>query len=330
MAFMDATRYRLLRSLNRRGFCTGTEIGAQLGLTRAAVHNHVRALVAQGVPIHRVPGRGYRLADGVSLLDATSIASRLSERARALLAGVDVLEEVDSTSAELARGDWGQPLQCRVCLAEKQTAGRGRRGRSWTAAAYRDVMMSIGIAYPRWPEDLPTLGLVAALTIVEALEQLGVSGLAVKWPNDVVHEHDKLCGVLLDVTGEAHGACRVTLGIGINVSSRGGPARCIDQRWTELDAILAQPLDRNTIVAQCLDRLLPALEAFPAAGFAPHRAAWRRRDALREQRIAIHAGEGTTHEGQAAGVDAHGRLRVIDADGRIRVFTQGDVSVRLR
>lgn len=330
MASMDATRYRLLRTLNRREFCTGTEIGAQLGLTRAAVHNHVRALVAQGVPIHRVPGRGYRLADGVSLLHATSIASRLSQRARALLAGIDVLEEVDSTSAQLAREEWARSLQCRVCLAEKQTAGRGRRGRAWIAAPYRDVMMSIGVAYPRWPDDLPTLGLVAALTIAEALEQLGVSGLRVKWPNDVVHEQEKLCGVLVDVTGEAHGACRVAVGIGINVSSRGQPARRIDQPWTELDTILARSLDRNTIVAQCLDRLLPALEAFPAAGFAPYRATWRRRDALRDQRIAVHTGDGGTLEGQAAGVDTHGRLKVIDADGRAHVVTQGDVSVRLQ
>jgi len=326
---MSGTRYRLLQALNRCGFHTGTQIGARLGLTRAAVHKHVQALVEQGLPIHRVRGRGYRLADGVTLLDAEAITRRLSAEARGQLSAIELLEEVDSTSAELARGSAAVAFHGRVCLAEKQNAGRGRRGRSWSAAPYRDVMMSIGIEYPQWPAHLPTLGLVTALSVINALEGLGARSLMVKWPNDIVHEDRKVCGVLLDVTGEAHGACRVIVGIGINVAAGGSRERNIDQPWTDLETLTGRMPDRNIIVAQLLSRLLPAYREFPAQGFAPYRQAWRRLDALRDRRVTIHGADGASFDGKAVGVDASGRLNVVGADGRVREFTQGDVSVRL-
>lgn len=325
---MDGPRQRLLQSLDQR-FRTGTELGARLGLTRAAIHKHMQALVSRGVPIHRVPGRGYRLADGVSLLDPEAITGLLTGEARSLVSGIDVLEEAGSTSGELLRLSHAGPFHGRVCLAETQTAGRGRRGRSWVAAPYRDIMMSLGIEYPQWPAHLPTLGLVTALNVVEALDVLEITGLAVKWPNDVVHQHGKVCGVLLDVTGEAHGACRIVAGIGINVSTGSSEGRDIDQRWTDLAAITGRSLDRNTLVAQCLNRLLPVIRDFPQAGFDPWRPAWRRLDALRGLRICIHGADGATFEGSADGVDDTGRLRVTGADGCRRVFTQGDVSVRV-
>lgn len=327
---MQGIRLRLLRNLNQDGFRTGTEIGAVLGLTRAAIHKHIQALVAQGVPIHRVPGRGYRLADGVVLLDAGLVIDRLSPRARALLGVLDVLDEVDSTSAEIARAlDFGVS-RYRVCLAEKQIAGRGRRGRGWVGSPYRDLMMSVGLEYSQWPPQLPALGLVTALTVVRALEGLGVDGLMVKWPNDVVYADQKLCGVLLDVAGEAHGACRLVVGIGINVSMDENLARSIDQRWVDLEAVGGRPLDRNAVAAHVLDALLPMFESFPRDGFAAYREQWRRRDALQGRGVMVRAADGQVMEGEAAGVDAAGRLQVRGAGGETRVFTQGDVSVRPR
>lgn len=327
---MQGIRLRLLRNLKPHGFCTGTQIGAALGLTRAAIHKHVQALVRQGVPIHRVPGRGYRLAEGVVLLDEGVITEGLSQRARVLVGGLDVLDEVDSTSAEMARTmDFGSS-HYRVCLAEKQTAGRGRRGRAWIASPYRDLMMSVGVEYPQWPAQLPALGLVTALSIVDALEGLGIQELAVKWPNDVVCADRKLCGVLLDVTGETHGACRVIVGIGINVSMKDDLGRSIDQRWVDLDAIAGRSQDRNTVAAEVLNVLLPVFESFPETGFAGYRSEWRRRDALHGRRIVVRSADGKSVEGEAAGVDGFGRLQVMDARGQAHAFTQGDVNVRVR
>jgi BirA family transcriptional regulator, biotin operon repressor / biotin---[acetyl-CoA-carboxylase] ligase len=219
-------------------------------------------------------------------------------------------------------------LNGRVCLAEKQTAGRGRRGRSWVAEPYRDLMMSIGVEYPQWPAGLPTLGLVTALILVEALETLGARGLMVKWPNDVVYEHRKLCGVLLDVNGEAHGACRVIVGIGINLSTGSGQSRDIDQQWADLEAVAGRTFDRNAVASQCLELLLPAFRSFPARGFAAYQPAWRRLDALRDRQVTVHSADGGAFVGMAAGVDESGRLKVADAAGGRRFFTQGDVSVR--
>ncbi len=327
---MEGVRHRLLKILDQHGFHTGTRIGAELGLSRAAIHKHIRSLVDKGVPIHRVPGRGYRLAEGVVLLDEYAIERRLTDCARALAARIEVLEEVDSTSAEVARSINRGPLHGRICLAEKQTAGRGRRGRGWVASPYRDLMLSIGVEYAQWPQQLPTLGLVTALSIIRALEGVGIHDLMVKWPNDVVCRDRKLCGVLLDVTGEAHGGCRIIVGIGINVSMDAAHGRCIDRPWVDLETLIGRMPDRNAIAAQCLNVLLPMFESFPASGFSPYLTQWRNLDALRGRTITVHSAGGDTVDGIAEGVDDSGRLLVTDEGGRIRVLNQGEVSIRLR
>lgn len=326
----ESVRHRLLKILDRQGFHTGTRIGAELGLSRAAIHKHVQVLVERGVPIHRVPGRGYRLAEGVTLLDESAIEKRLSDATRALVAGIEVLEEVDSTNAVIARTVDRDPFHGRICLAEKQVAGRGRRGRTWVATPYRDLMMSIGIEYPQWPAQLPTLGLVTALSLVRALEQVGARDLMVKWPNDVVHRDRKLCGILLDVSGETHGGCRVIVGIGINVSMDAELGRQVDQRWVDLETLAGRAPDRNAIAAQCINELLPMFRSFPRRGFDAYLSRWRRLDALTGRTVTVHGADGTTARGRADGVDESGRLRVTEAQGRVRAFTQGEVSIRLR
>jgi BirA family biotin operon repressor/biotin-[acetyl-CoA-carboxylase] ligase len=326
---VEGTRQQLLQCLSRPGFRSGTEMGAALGLSRAAVHKHVQALVERGVPIHSVPGRGYRLAEGVTLLDEALIKRRMTSEARALVSALDILDEVDSTSGYLA-GLAGPDQAGRICLTEAQTAGRGRRGRTWTASPYRDLMMSIGIEYPGWPAQLPTLGLVAALMVARALADLGAADLRLKWPNDVVHGDHKLCGILLDVTGEAHGPCRVIVGIGINVSMDPGRGRTIDREWTDLGSILDRVPDRNTLAATCLNHLLPVFRDFPAEGFSPRLTEWQRLDSLLGRGITVHAADGRITHGEARGVDESGRLRVLEETGDIRLLTQGDVSVRVR
>lgn len=327
---MEGARQQLLRNLDSREFRTGAQLGAALGLTRAAVHKHIQALVQQGVPVHRVPGRGYRLADGVSLLEERDIERQLSRRARELVADIEIMEAVDSTSAALARRADARSLQGRVCLAEKQTAGRGRRGRSWVATPYRDLMMSIAWVFPRWPAALPALGLASSLMIVEALESAGVDGLVLKWPNDIVHQYRKVCGVLLDATGETQGDCRVIIGIGINVSMAGEQAAGIDQDWVDLETLLGLAPDRNHLTAECLNRLMPMLDSFAVEGFTPCLDRWRNRDALVGRAVSVTAADGSVAHGRAEGIDDGGRLQLVDDAGTTRFFSQGDVSVRFQ
>jgi len=327
---MSGVRQQLLEILGRREFRTGAQMGAALGLTRAAVHKHIGALVEQGVPIHRVPGRGYRLADGVSLLDAGAIEGRLTARTRRLVGPIEIMETVDSTSAALARHGDAQALQGRVCLAEKQTAGRGRLGRAWVATPYRDLTMSVGAVFARWPPALPALGLASSLMVLDALEAAGVRGLMLKWPNDIVHHGGKVCGVLLDVTGEAQGECRVVIGIGINVSMTGERAAGIDQDWVDLETLSGRPPERNGLAAACLDRLLPMLDSYGRDGFAPCLEPWRARDALAGRDISVTGADGTVARGRAAGIEDGGQLRFVDESGVMRLLSQGDVSVRRR
>jgi len=305
-------------------------MGAALGLSRAAVHKHIQALVAQGVPVHRVPGRGYRLADGVTLLDQDAIRRCLSGRARSLVGRIEILESVDSTNAELARRGDFPSLHGQACLAEKQTAGRGRRGRSWVATPYRDLMMSAAAVFPQWPAQLPALGLASSLMIAEALESLGVDGLMLKWPNDIVHQYRKVCGVLLEVTGETQGSCCVIIGIGVNVSMAGEQAADIDQEWVDLETLTGRAPERNRLAAECLNRLMPMLETYCTEGFTPCLARWRDRDALAGRPVSVSSADGTVAHGWADGIEDGGWLRFVDGSGTTRQFSQGDVSVRFR
>jgi len=325
---MDASRKRLLQCLEPGRFRTGTEMGGIVGLSRAAVHKHIQALAEHGLPVHSVPGRGYRLEAGAGVLNASRIREQLSASTGALLASLEILDEVDSTSAYLARRFDAAPLAGRVCLAERQTRGRGRRGRSWTACPYRDLILSIGVEYPGWPPDLPALGLATALMVIRALESQGARELRVKWPNDIVHGDAKLCGILLDVTGEAHGGCRLIVGIGINLSTDGTRREALEQAWTDVASIAGAAPDRNRVAAACLDELLPGFRSFPTRGFAACRDEWEARDALAGREIRVHFAGGGGVTGRAAGVDDAGRLRVRGADGRCRCFHQGDVSIR--
>jgi BirA family biotin operon repressor/biotin-[acetyl-CoA-carboxylase] ligase len=312
------------------GPASGDALARASGQTRAAVWKRIAALREAGVPIDARAGRGYALAVPLELLDADAIRAGLAPALRDELQALDVAWSLESTSTALlqratpARG-------VAVQLAERQTGGRGRRGRQWASPLAANIYLSLARAFGGGLARLPGLSLVVGVASAEALHALGFRDVRLKWPNDLVVERDgtlhKLGGLLVEGGGEHAGPVRAVIGLGLNVRMPVQSAGTIQQSWTDLATLAggAAP-SRNAVVSALLGHWLPALAQFDAhglEGFLPRHAAL---DALAGRTVRIE-GEQDAHEGVALGLAPDGALRVRFAEGE-RVVHAGEVSVR--
>lgn len=318
-----STRHDLFKLLADGAFHSGTALGERLGISRAAVNKAIQSLAGSGIDIHRVSGRGYRLGEPFVPLSAVSIRTLLKQRR--VQATVEILDEVDSTNEQLLRTLEAPGV--RVCLAEAQSSGRGRRGRGWVATPGHNILLSMSWQFEQGPAGLAGLSLAAGVAVLRALEEFGVGGLGLKWPNDILCDGRKLAGLLIDVRGEASGPSRVVLGLGLNIYLTPGDAARIDQPWIALREILAAPMDRNGLAALLIAHLFEMFRIFQHDGFSAFRAEWERRHLFQGKAVELRNGqEGSV--GTVVGVDAQGALRVRDVAGEIRNFHSGDVSLR--
>jgi BirA family transcriptional regulator, biotin operon repressor / biotin---[acetyl-CoA-carboxylase] ligase len=315
----------LLALLAGGGEVSGAEIALSLGITRAAVWKQIEQLRARGLAVHAEAGRGYRLDAPIELLDASRIAATMTARERESVGAIDVRWQIDSTSSELARTAESLPMP-RACLAEIQTAGRGRRGRRWQTPLAGGIALSFVRRFDGGMATLSGLSLVAGIAVLRALADSGIDGAALKWPNDIVANGKKLGGILVELGGDALGPCRAIVGIGLNVRIGADEGAAIDQPWSDLAALGDAALSRNAIAGRMLARLAEALETFATSGFAAFESEYAQHDALRGRDVVIASGN-ERWTALADGVTSRGALRVV-RDGRAIDVDSGEVSVR--
>ena len=313
------------------GPATGDALARQAGLTRAAVWKRIAALRAAGVDVRAQPGRGYALAQPLDLLDADAILADLPMALQCEVASLDVAWSLDSTNSELLR----QPVPdagALVLLAERQTGGRGRRGRSWTSPLAAHIYLSLARSFTGGLARLSGLSLVAGVATAEALRGLGFSGVQLKWPNDLVVADGpglhKLGGLLVEGGGEHAGPVRAVIGLGLNVRMPAAAAADISQPWIDLAALTAHVLPRSQLVAAVLSHWLPAFREFDAGGLGPFVHRYARLDALADRDVVLQAADGSARAARALGIADDGALR-LRIDGRDERVHSGDVSVRV-
>ncbi|MDR6991783.1 bifunctional biotin--[acetyl-CoA-carboxylase] ligase/biotin operon repressor BirA [Luteimonas sp. 3794] len=312
------------------GPVSGDTLARESGQTRAAVWKRIGLLREAGVPIVARPGLGYTLAQPLALLDADAILDALSAADRARMASLEIAWSIDSTNAELLR----RPMpgaNAEVLLAERQTGGRGRRGRHWQSPLAAHLYLSLQRGFDGGLARLGGLSLVAGVAAVEALRALGIEAVRLKWPNDLVVVDAaglrKLGGILVEGGGEHAGPVRAVLGIGVNVRMPSAQAAMIDQPWTDLAMCCADaPPTRDALAAALLAAWLQALDLFDRRGLAPFRARYAAVDALQGAPVTVDTGSGMLH-GMAEGIADDGALRV-RVDGVLRAFHAGEVSLR--
>lgn len=353
---------RLIDALAPGEWQSGEALAAEAGVTRAALAKRVTHLREWGLQVEAEAGRGYRLAQPLQRLDAASIRTLLPAQASAKLRQVEVLTRTDSTNQRLLEADSAQDPQ--ALFAELQTAGRGRRGREWRSPFGANLYLSLAWSFPTWPPQLSALSLAVGVACARALRKAGLDQVMLKWPNDLRIGNDKLGGILIEQRGEAGGACRVVIGIGINVSMSPEQAGALGQPWTSVQAALAstsnsenppfapsspegaEPFrpsrvareascieggastapERNALAASLLAELITAITEFETAGFTPFLHDWSTLDATANQQVRIEGG-GEPLQGIGRGVDAQGAL-IVEAQGRRHHVHAGEVSLR--
>lgn len=309
------------------GPVSGDALAEASGLTRAAIWKKIRGLREAGVAIDARAGQGYALAQPLELLDRDAILADLGRESRARIDALEVAWSLDSTNSELLRRP--VPAQgCAVLLAERQSGGRGRRGRAWSSPLAANLYLSLSRQFSGGLARLGGLSLIAGVAAADALHALGHGGVRLKWPNDLLLSGRKLGGILVEGGGEHAGPARAVVGLGLNVRMPETAGRGIDQPWIDLAEAAGAAPSRNALTAMLLEHLLPAFDRFDAEGLAPFLSRYDAHDALRGETVSVFVGD-AAHDGTALGIAADGALRVRLADGE-RAFHSGEVSVRRR
>lgn len=312
----------LLQALSDGEFHSGQELGEKLGVTRAAVWKQLQKLEQMNIPLSSVKGKGYRLQDKIELLDDESIKQHISGRIDCL----DTLLTTDSTNSyllDIASDHMGKRY---AVLAEKQDAGRGRRGRTWVSPFGKNIYLSLLWSFNTGLAGLEGLSLMVAIAVEKALVRLGVDGVELKWPNDVYLNQKKLAGILLEVSGEYSGYCQVVIGIGINLNLSEQEAEDIDQPWAQLSEHLPEGTSRNEVVGVLLDELIKTIELFDKQGFEPMQNYWVERDVFYERQVNLIL-PNKTKQGVVKGVTRKGQL-MLQTDKGVEVITAGELSLR--
>lgn len=318
----------LLRLLADGDFHSGEALAAELGITRAGVWKSMARLREEvGLEVESVRGRGYRLAAPLELLEASQVLAAFAAEGQPPLARLEIHERIASTNARLmAEAQSGAPSGT-ACLAECQTAGRGRRGRTWVSPFGSNLYLSLLWRYPLAPAALGGVSLAAGVAVARVLRDCGAMDLTLKWPNDLLWRRRKLGGLLLEVGGEAQGPSFLVAGLGINLRMPAVQGRLIDQPWTDLASALGGPLPgRNALAGRLTAALCATLERYGRFGLGPFLADWESFDGLRGERVRLHLGERVV-EGTHLGIAADGALRLATAQG-IESYHAGEVSLR--
>jgi len=209
---------RLFAKLADGEFHSGETLAAELAVSRSAIWKAAGALKDLGATVHAVRNRGYRLPGTAEPLDAARMTELLSEEARPRVARIDTAWTLGSTNTALMERPHPRVGTGEALLAEYQTAGRGRRGRTWVAPPGGAICLSFSWVFGEVPRDLGALGLVIGVCAMEALQRLGVVGVGLKWPNDLLINDRKLGGILIELRAESSGPACVVIGIGLNIA----------------------------------------------------------------------------------------------------------------
>lgn len=299
--------------IHTEGFVSGGHISEALGITRAALWKHIKAMQTDGALIESVTGKGYKLVQPPSVPRAEYVRAHLSSDIPVFFE-----ERTASTNESAKAAAQDSSLTAAVFLAGEQTAGKGRKGRSWVSLSGQGIYLTMLVRPKIEPSSVSGITLMAAVAVCEAIEQTANIKAQIKWPNDIVIEGKKTAGILTESMMHMDGVDYVVCGIGINTgSSAFGSA--LSKSAGALQA-------NNTLLAAAvISRFLDAYSAFIKYGVAVFMPAFRERNAL-SGTVTLLTSDGRK-TGKHIGFDNDGAI-IIDCGGEQRSFIAGEVSLR--
>ncbi len=317
---------RILKALLRAdGYVSGQELCEALQVSRTAVWKVMNQLKEDGYEIESVPRKGYRMIGYPDRISQESIAARLDTKWAA--STIRFLESVDSTNNEARRiAEQGAPHGTLVA-AESQYQGKGRRGRSWEDQAGTSIAMSLLLRPRIAPAHACAVTLVMGLAAARACRAFCGIDAEIKWPNDVVSDGRKICGILTEMSSEIDYINYLVIGVGINCNITQFPEELRDKA-VSLQLLTGHRINRAGLIAACMKEFEACYEKFLET---------EDLSLLREEYNSLLAGRGDrvrvlepNHEysGISRGVNASGELLVEKEDGSITAVYAGEVSVR--
>lgn len=318
--------YRILELLRRQeGFLSGEDIGRELSITRAAVWKGIKKLREEGYEIEAVTNRGYRLTNPETMYNKRELEQGL--KTKTMGQSIYFYEETDTTNnraRELALE--GAP-EGTLVVAEKQTAGRGRRGKVWESPLGTGIWMSLVLRPQIMPAEASVLTLLCGLATAEAIEaETGLSA-GIKWPNDILINGKKAVGILTEMDCEMSEVHFVIPGIGINVNTASFPPEIADIA-TSLYLECGKTVSRRRLVHKVLGRLEEHYETFlRTASFTAMLEDYRKHCITLGKEVHVLGREPFFAE--ALDITPEGELLVRRADnGKEEVVFSGEVSIR--
>jgi BirA family biotin operon repressor/biotin-[acetyl-CoA-carboxylase] ligase len=330
VGILSARSWQLLNLLANGEFHSGEILAGQLGVSRASVFNALTEVGECNVVLHRIRGRGYRLARPWQRLERDEVVRWLGTDVGQF--NIEILPQAASSNALLlqrAMGDanGGVPSGS-VIAVELQTAGHGRLGRTWHSGLGTSLTFSLLWRFTCGLNALSGLSLAVGVAQVRALNKLGAQGVGLKWPNDIMAKQGKLGGVLIEGQGDMLGPSAVVIGIGLNCSLPTELVRRIDQPASALDEVCTAMPTRSQLLACVLQELVCVLRQFEQGGFALLRNEWERYHVHQNSPIQLRMADGRTMSGIACGVSDNGELCLETVQG-IQSFNSGEVEGRL-
>lgn len=327
--------FELLKLLADGKFHSGEILAQELSVSRTAIWKMIPRLQALGLELHSVKGKGYRLFEPLDLLDTERLMEHIPDGVRRGIGALKVLPTIPSTSTYVMELNQNKALdlknnQAFVCLAEHQSAGKGRRGRTWVSPFGHNLYLTIVREFPRGVGELEGLSLIVGLAVVRVLTRNGFQGLGIKWPNDILWQGRKLAGILLEVSGDPTGLSQVLVGLGLNVKVSQEQMREVEQEWVDLISIRQEIPERNRLAAELISEILLLMNEFEQKGFSAYKDEWDNLDALRNQDVELKTASSQAGgiRGKVLGVNEQGGL-MLQTESGIETFHGGELSPRM-
>jgi BirA family biotin operon repressor/biotin-[acetyl-CoA-carboxylase] ligase len=323
---MSALTFQALRRLADGRFHSGEDVARELGRSRATLSEALKLAPELGIEIFSVRGKGYKLATPIEFIDVARVRAAMGPAARRV--ALEVVDEIDSTSTRLMERAAGGAPSGTCLVAEWQSAGRGRRGRTWVASLGGSLTFSLLWRFERGAGHLGGLSLAVGVAVARALAACGAPRVQVKWPTDVVCDFRKIAGILVETAGVMQGPSVAIVGTGINYRLGERVLDRIDQPVTDVAQCATALPSRSELLAHVLKEMCAALDTFDRHGFPALRDAWRALHAYQGRRVRVIPGRDAPFDAEVVDVGADGVLVVRKADGQLVSLASAEISLR--
>lgn len=328
MPSYSSAPFAICSILDDLDYHSGEEIGEALDVSRTAVWKQINKLIEEGLPIEKHKTKGYRFSQRLSWLDHEVLRSGLKSIDSNLALDLHVvLESTNSAALSWLESNVGD-ASLLVC-AEKQTGGRGRRGKTWISPLGRNLYLSLTQSFDGGAGQLSGLSLVVGLAVAETLIDLGYVDVELKWPNDILVNGRKLGGILIEMAGDLVGQCNVVIGLGLNLTMSDALAESIDQPWADLRTLDPEKLiDKNQLLLSIVAKLYEYLGVFRVNGLGGFMEQWKALDCYYQKDVVVSTADGSKTMGKHIGIADDGAL-LVQVGGQTLSFSGGEVSLRL-